>query len=213
MAETRLDERDISLPLLSHPDDPQKAGSRARSDDWTHSSPHGKYSKWVAFPFRRILHALLAVIALVVVGLVAYGSFVGFHAYRRLVFPHRAVHASAATARDGSRVVKPYFTPKGKGGVHEGTLLMKIWFQDQESQIPLPYPNGSNDAYWEYEWRQGRQLALMNSIGETGFVDGSLVGMEGQSDWTEQFSVELPIRDVERTVNSVAHVTLPGRIM
>jgi hypothetical protein len=214
MVESRRQERDIALPLLSDAEDHQERDDRAASENWNRPSSHGKYSQWVAFPFRRIIHVLLAVAALVALGLVSYGSFVGFHAYRRLVFPHRAVHASPATIRDGSRVVKPYFAPKTKDGVHNGTLLVRIWFkEEEENHLPMPTYDDANDKYYEDIWRQERQLVSMDSIGETGYIDDTLAGVGGQTKWIEQFATEIPITDIERTENMVAHVTLPGQTM
>lgn len=209
MSQSRRHERDIALPLLSDHQDPRVTGQQAISEDWN-SSPHGKYSKWVAFPFRRMLHVLLGIIALVILALATWGSLVGFHAYRRLVFPHRAVHASSATARDGSRVVSPYFAPTSKGGVSSGILLVRIWFQDGGI---VPAHNGSRDVDWRYLWRQERQLESMSSIGETGYIDDTVAGLEGQGTWVEQFTTELPIGNIERTQDMVSHVTLPGPIM
>jgi hypothetical protein len=213
MVESRRQDRDIALPLLSNPEDPHVTSHQAGNEDWTHSNSHGKYSKWVAFPFRRIVQALLAIVALVALGFAIYGSVIGFHAYRKLVFPHRAVHASPATVRDGSRVVKPYFAPTAKGGVQSGTLLMRIWFKDGEKDMPRPAFNESRGSDWEDLWRQEQQLVSMSSIGETGYVDDTLVGMEGQASWIEQFAHEIPIKDIERMEDMVARVTLPGETM
>ena len=213
MVESRRHEPDIALPLLSNPEDPRVTTNQAGSEEWTHSSPHGKYSKWVAFPFRRLLQGLLAIIALVALGFAIYGSVIGFHAYRKLVFPHRAVHASPATVRDGSRVVKPYFAPKAKGGVQNGTLLVKIWFKEGEKDMPRPAFNESRGSDWEDLWRQEQQLTSMSEIGETGYVDDTLVGMEGQASWVEQLAIEVPINDIERTEDQVVRVTLPGETM
>jgi hypothetical protein len=213
MVESRRHEQEIALPLLSNPEDPHVTSHQAGNEDWTHSSPHGKYSKWVAFPFRRIVQALLAIIALVALGFAIYGSVIGFHAYRRLVFPHRAVHASLATVKDGSRVVKPYFAPKAKGGVQNGTLLVRIWFKDGEKEMSLPASDESRELDWADMWRRERLILSMSNIGETGYVDNTLVGTEGQASWIEQFAHEIPIRDIESTEDMVARVTLPGETM
>jgi len=211
MVESRRHEQDIALPLLSNPEDPHMTTVHSGSEDWTHSSPHGKYSKWVAFPFRRLVQALLAIIALVALGFGLYGSFIGFHAYRRLVFPHRAVHASPATVKDGSRVVKPYFAPKAKGGVHNGTLLVKLWFRDGEKDLSLPALDDSRELDWEDMWRRERLTRSMGNIGETGYVDDTLVGTEREATWIQQFSTQIPIKDIEDTEDTVAHVILPGQ--
>jgi len=213
MVDAHHQDRDISLPLLPNPEDPHVRTNQGGSEEWTHSSSHGKYSKWVAFPFRRILHALLAIIALVALGFAVYGSLIGFHAYRKLVFPHRAVHASPATVKDGSRVVKPFFAPGKKGEVDSGTLLVRIWFKDGEKETPLPVLNESRTSDWEDRWRLEQLLFSMSNIGETGYVTDTLVGMKGQASWIEQFAIEIPIDDIERTENKVAHVTLPGETM
>lgn len=213
MVESHRQNRDISLPLLSTPEDPHVRTNQGGSEEWTHSSSHGKYSKWVAFPFRRILHALLAVIALIALGFAMYGSFIGFHAYRKLVFPHRAVHASPATVKDGSRVVKPYFAPEVKGGVQSGTLLVKIWFKDGEKDKSLPAFDESRETDWEDMWRRERQIMSMANIGETGYVDDTLLGTKGQGRWVEQYATEISIKDIERTEDMVARVTLPGETM
>lgn len=222
MVESRRHEQDIALPLLSNHEDPRMTSNQAGSEEWTQTSPHGKYSKWVAFPFRRIVQALLAIIALVALGFAIYGSVIGFHAYRKLVFPHRAVHASPATVKDGSRVVRPYFAPKAKGGVQNGTLLVKIWFKEAESQPPPPaklesddpnFEDLSDNPYWEDLWRQEGQLRSMSSIGETGYVEDTLVGYGKNTSWTEQFATEIPINDIERVEDKVVRVTLPGPVM
>jgi len=213
MVESRRRDQDIALPLLSNPDNPRVMSDQAGSENWSHSNSHGKYSKWVAFPFRRIVQALLAIVALVALGFAIYGSVIGFHAYNKLVFPHRAVHASPATVKDGSRVVKPYFAPKAKGGVQSGTLLVKIWFKDGEKDMSLPAFDVSRETDWEDMWRRERQIMSMGNIGETGYVDDTLVGTEGQGSWMEQFATEIMIKDIERTEDVVARVTLPGETM
>jgi len=210
MVESRRHEQDIALPLLSNPEDPRVTSNHSGSEDWTQTSPHGKYSKWVAFPFRRLVQALLAIIALVALGFAIYGSVIGFHAYRKLVFPHRAVHASPATVKDGSRVVKPYFAPEARGGVQKGALLVRIWFKEGEKDMPRPALNESRGSDWEDLWLQEQQLMSMSSIGEKGFVDYTPVGMEGQTSWIEQYAIDVPINDIERMKDQVVRVTLPG---
>jgi hypothetical protein len=222
MVESRRQDRDIALPLLSIREDPHVTSNQAGSEDWSHSSTHGKYSKWVTFSFRRLVQALLAIIALVALGFAIYGSVIGFHAYRKLVFPHRAVHASPATVKDGSRVVKPYFAPEARGGVQKGTLLIRIWFKEAESQPPRPAklesddPNWedlSDNPHWEDLWRQEGQLRSMSSIGETGYVEDTLVDYGKNTSWTEQFATEISINDIERVEDKVVRVTLPGPVM
>ena len=213
MVESRRRDQDIALPLLSNPDNPRVMSDQAGSEDWSHSNSHGKYSKWVAFPFRRIVQALLAIVALVALGFATYGSVIGFHAYRKLVFPHRAVHASPATVKDGSRVVKPYFAPEARGGVQKGTLLVRIWFKDGEKDMLLPASDGSRELDWSDMWRRERLIMSMSNIGETGYVDFTLVGTEGESSWIQQFAHEIPIKDIESPEDMVARVTLPGETM
>ena len=212
MADPQLRGRDVSIPLLST--EGRRNDPNENHEDWTHSSIHGKYSKWVAFPYKQTIYGLLAVVALVVLGLSTWGSVVGFNAYRKLVFPHRAVHASSATARDGSRVVTPYFAPSSKSkdgeGVSSGTLQIRIWFREPLGETTMPVNYTQTEDYWSNE----QQYQSASSIGETGYVSSDLQEEDkNQSDWIEAFSTEVEIGDIERTHNRVARVTLPGQIM
>jgi hypothetical protein len=212
MSDSQLRGRDASIPLLSNPGETRESGNEAESEEWTQSSTHGKYSKWVAFPYRQTVYALLGVLALVALGLSTYGSVLGFNAYRRLVFPHRAVHASSATARDGTRVVTPYFAPsaKGKAGVSSGILQVRIWFREPIIESPLPVNYTQTEDYWIIE----QQYQSMSSIGETGYVSSDLKEEDAsQSDWIEAFATEIEIGDIERTEHKKVQVKLPGHIM
>jgi hypothetical protein len=156
---------------------------------------------------------LLAVIALAALSFAIYGSTVGVNAYRRLAFPHRAVHASAATVKDGSRVVRPYFAPQAKGGIHNGTLLVRIWFGQVADREPLFYNPESHD-YWTAVWQREQRMRLLGDIGETGFVELRSFGeAKAKPKWTETFATEIKISDIERTERHVAHIMLPGHIM
>jgi hypothetical protein len=139
---------------------------RDRSD--CYDEDREKHTAWIAFPYRSVLYVLAILTAIFLVGFITVGGFLGAQAYRRLVFPHQAVHASKATIKDGSRVVKPYYSPAKYGGVTDrATLVMTVWFR--EGVTLAPPPRGIAE-YWD--WREERDEEDYSRLGrgEQGYI-------------------------------------------
>ncbi|WRT67365.1 uncharacterized protein IL334_004336 [Kwoniella shivajii] len=193
-------------PLMEGREDLESSTNRA--GDRSSNGTHGKHTKWMEIPFRRIAHILLAIITLAVIILTVLGSLLGYHKYRRIAFPHRQVHASPATAKDGSRVVKPYFAPKDKGGVETGCLVMKIWFREGIAYEEILDP-ASND-YWIKQQLLMDQISGRRLTGEQGFV-GPELGKQGS--WEEVWTGSMDDLGIEEKRTTTSRVVLPGKVI
>jgi hypothetical protein len=194
---------DPALPLLADTEALAPRHSPSHRID-----SHGKHTRWVAVPFRRILYGIIGITVLVALGFATYGSVIGFHAYRRLVFPHAAVHASAATVKDGTRVVRPYFGPTSQEGIPRASLNVKLWHREGTPLPPLEGDKTSHEYHYDMWLRE--QSGWYYPTGEQGYVQKET---GDNKEWEEIWSGSLADFDIETTVKATKQVTLPGHIV
>ncbi|WWC62013.1 uncharacterized protein I303_104600 [Kwoniella dejecticola CBS 10117] len=176
---------------------------------------HGKHTKWIKFPFRRILQIIIGMIILAIVISSVVGSVLGIKKIHRLKFPHKAVHATTSTLTAPSKIVTPYFV-KSKTGAPSNAdaktkMVVTIWHRKGTHPPPrTSTTHDMGDSYWmiENEWYEEQRRIRFG--GEQGFIRPELTP---QHDWTEVWSVDIDDLDIEETRNVKTPVTLPGEII
>lgn len=156
-------------------------------------------SDWVTIPYRRIFYttfyALLTLALLTLLGFTIFIVGRGLLTYRQWTIPHRA---AIATAKDGDRVVKPFFAPKKLGGVDRTVVGVKLWFREGVKE------EEDHNRYWAHSIRN------MQSNGENGFI----ISEKGvKNDWEEIWSKEILGGALEETKTDTISVKLPGRVV
>ncbi|WWC70034.1 uncharacterized protein I206_103978 [Kwoniella pini CBS 10737] len=205
----------MSYPLDTRSDPPTSTLLNGRNPNNDDESPpnlgkndHGKHTKWIQFPFRRILQVILAIVVVVILISSIVGSVIGIKSYHRLTFPHKAVHASSTKLTDPSKIVKPYFEEHGG----DNKLVVKIWHREgsHHPQPSIP-PEGYSDLHWriENEWYDEQRRVRFG--GEQGFIK---IDDIPQHDWQEIWSLDINNIVISGNRRNVkAEVTLPGAII
>lgn len=173
----------------------------------------GKHTEWFQFSSiftvrsRRIFIGALTLLAVSFTAAAIYGAFLATSAYRRIAFPHKAVHATEAQAKDGLDVVRPYFAPAARGGISDIYLSITVWFRPGE---PLPtFSSLSEDEpRW---WRADEAEESHRMTGELGYVPAeSGVHPPWELVWSGNLS---GLTDIEGSSRDTIQLVLPGRIM
>ena len=166
-------------------------------------------SDWIAFPFKRIAYGLLAVVVLGFLASATYGSIVGVQAYRRLVFPHRAVHASTTSLKSGNNIVKPYFAPAQKGGVaNSGALQIRIWHREGTPLPPRPKKEGQ-----QYDWMEWNAEEIDQDRRASGAQGYIMLDQGRQNDWEQVWTGQQTITDIGALSEVTYNVVLPARVV
>jgi hypothetical protein len=178
--------------------------SRDREDE-----VHGKHTKWVAIPFRKLAYLLLAVLLTIACIASAVGSVFGLRAYHRLFFPHRAVFASKSTSKDPSRIVRPYFGPARSGGkTANPSLSVTVWFREGK-KVEIPPFDPTKDDYWEWSNKLYEKENRMRAPGEQGY----LFPEEGENEWESLWSKNTGDIVTAGSRGIYANIKLPGRVV
>jgi hypothetical protein len=198
--------RSTSAPLLP---DSEHARSADQNDDEERDA-HGKHTRWIILvpnlSKRQIVRAVLGVLALIIFIAGAIVSAIGVFKYRKLAFPHRAVHASLAHVKDGRNVIVPFFGRDGDA--KRVRLVMTVWFREGTKVVEPDSAAEDAKRYWmqdsgeDQRWWYGGQGFVMPDPGPQlhqweAVWTGDLQGMDS----------------LERDARNVAKVTLPGRVV
>lgn len=185
-------------PLLSSLDDLEGAGD-ASDPHFSRRSLHLDNEGWVKIPYSLVLKCILALAGLVLLVFAGIASLRGLKSYNDLAHPHRAIHASAASAKDGANVVRPFFSPDKNAEVK---LAVSVWFREG---TPLQLPK-SDEQRWMYSYND----IWRKEVGEQGFVRPEL---GEQNDWEQVWSREVMQGHVRSTRRDDVQIKLPGRIV
>jgi hypothetical protein len=167
-----------------------------------------KKTVWITFSHRRILSALGFVAATLLIVSGSIGGFFGLRTYDRLVFPHKTVHASKASIKDGSRVVKPYFAPAKYRGVSEkASLVMTVWFREG---IPLPPLELDSRDYWRWRRERENEDYARAGRGEQGYIRAEVAP---HNDWEVVWRGEMQDITLSESTDVKVNVTLSYRIV
>lgn len=203
--EYALQSRTATAPLLP-PSEQARPASHDEHDE------HGKHTKWIVlvpkYSSRQVFHALLGLLALVLVVAGAIASIIGVVKYRKLAFPHRAVHASLAHVKDGRNFVAPYFDRSGGGHTKDVKIVMTVWFREGTKPLePEPDTDGGG-RYWMHDSDEDKRWFF----GGQGYVipDQTPQLHAWEAVWTGDME---GMDTFEEDRRAVARVTLPGRVL
>ncbi|GAA6044340.1 hypothetical protein JCM8097_004576 [Rhodosporidiobolus ruineniae] len=196
------------------------------SDDDPRSSP-AAHTRWLRIPYKEAAYVLSGAGALVILVVGVFFAVRGIAFLLAVTAPHRSLHAAKADARDGSRVVRPFFAPVKKGGVEAVSVGVSVFFR--EGVLPdMPdedevHAFAGRHATYGWGHINLREDERFRTSGEDGFVrnmteanprwGGIMINETRKNPWEEVWKKEMLVGSLQKTKQEEVEITLPGRIV